>query len=868
MAFRAIELRPDEGMIVEVKVRSSPASASGFPSPVVLCGNCVSNIRMKIIQILFVLSCGGGLADALAGEVHEYARGNVTQPFAYTATVATVPRPHNLDFAETHGLPDNCQAFVRIDGELWQFQSRFGISVSTPHARYSGPDIEHMTRREDSSFPDGYRLAWILGGLWYDEAENKLYAPMHVEAEGINRNGPVAPWPSRKIILATSTDKGRTWHDEGDIIEPETYFAISDTYKFAGPEYSNGLCDYGFYADIRGGYFYIFPNEAWLTKGQWTCRWTTRAARCAISDRMAPGKWKFFHNGRWDEPALGGKSSVVSARLWPIIYSTYLKRYVSIFPSNADPVRKDNVDGVYLGSCSDLEKQDWVFTRLPEAMFGFMNVLNAEGTDVTECGQQLRLYSYFNGNLYQRLDIAFGEGQTTGPGVKPRYTFAGHPESSDPIIGRRTKFIESGNKDARYAGAWAKRIAPESYEGKLMECRESGSVELSFTGSDIYWRALCSPRSGMADVFVNGVWRKSVDCFSPQSTDHEQIVYILKGLPAGVSHTIKVVTRGQKNPASEGAAISHIGFEYAAESYRASAGFSSLQGKENWRYLEQSDGTNREMRFDERTGIFSNFWVASDGGRIGPDYQRPAKRSLVRQWVAPHDGVVRIEGAVVAAAVSAGAAAVVRNGQRVWPLSGGSATHDFTLEVVQGDAIDFAVAGSVEWNPVITYLHTGRPAVWTANAPGESNLARGRYVRATRLSHEGPQPAAVADGSLETSFSVGEYDPRASGKEWLSIDLDRTCLIDRYVVVSVPPHAAWRPASLILQKSDDGFAWSDVDVVTENARDRIERAVPAFKARYVRFLFPRGKPYSVNELELYHTGGKPAPESTAGLTLR
>ena len=127
---------------------------------------------------------------------------------------------------------------------------------------------------------------------------------------------------------------------------------------------------------------------------------------------------------------------------------------------------------------------------------------------------------------------------------------------------------------------------------------------------------------------------------------------------------------------------------------------------------------------------------------------------------------------------------------------------------------------------------------------------------------------AVVDGSIETAFSVGEYDPTATGEEWLSVDLDRTCLIDRYVLVSMPPHATWRPASFILQKSDDGFSWTDVEAVTDNVHDRIEHQVAPFKARYVRFFFPRGKPYSVNELEVYHTGGKPAPDSTAGLGLR
>ena len=158
-----------------------------------------------------ILTCCVGGAFGASGGAYEYAAGEVTLPFSYTATVSSAPRPPTLDFTEAHGFPDNCQALVRMDGELWQFRNRFTVSLTTPPARYSGPDIDHMTRREDASLPPGYHMAWFLGGLWYDEAEHKLYAPMHIEAEDINRDGPVAPWPPRKIILATSTDKGRTW---------------------------------------------------------------------------------------------------------------------------------------------------------------------------------------------------------------------------------------------------------------------------------------------------------------------------------------------------------------------------------------------------------------------------------------------------------------------------------------------------------------------------------------------------------------------------------------------------------------------------------------------------------------------------------
>jgi len=51
----------------------------------------------------------------------EYAAGDVTLPFSYTAKASTAPRPSCLDFAGWRN-PDCCHSFVRMDGELWMFR--------------------------------------------------------------------------------------------------------------------------------------------------------------------------------------------------------------------------------------------------------------------------------------------------------------------------------------------------------------------------------------------------------------------------------------------------------------------------------------------------------------------------------------------------------------------------------------------------------------------------------------------------------------------------------------------------------------------------------------------------------------------------
>ena len=284
-------------------------------------------------------------------------------------------------------------------------------------------------------------------------------------------------------------------------------------------------------------------------KGQWGALWGTRAARCAIRDKMAPGKWKYFYNGKWDEPALGGKSSiVVPGHLWGVLYSTiwrntsaYSRQTRILWPSGIQ------VDGVMIGACTDLSKQDWVWGYYPEAMFGFLKLFDGQGTDLATCGQTFRHYATFANNTFQRIDITLQKGQMSANNWMPRYPFEPHPESSDPILGRKTKIVGSASPEMRYSGAWADRSEETSYEGKFKESSGAGSsIEFSFAGADVYWRAVRSPKSGKADVYLDGALRKTVDCFSPRSTSCEVFVYLKTGLDPNKTHTIKIVDQGGK----------------------------------------------------------------------------------------------------------------------------------------------------------------------------------------------------------------------------------------------------------------------------------------------------------------------------------
>lgn len=805
--------------------------------------------------------------------VYEYAAGEVILPFKYSAIVSPTPKPEGLNFSGQLN-PDNCQVFVRIEDELWEFRSQWIVNLGTV-ARYRGSDIDHMVRVEDGSYPEGMTACWFLGGMWYDPSEKKLYAPMHVEHDGVRRTYPF----SRKISLATSIDKGFSWHFEGDIVTSETYYYPYDFFKFSGSSYGTGVADFGFYTDERGGYFYIFPDEGWAPWSTRGMRWNSRAARCAIRDKMAPGKWNYFYEGMWNESALGGKSSIIApSHFWGITYSTVLEKYLCIFTANQDPPVAPNIDGMYIGCCSDLSKQDWVWGYCAEAMFGFQNLINEDGTDVARsCKDGFRLYSYFSAEDFQRLDFKLAPGQIKLTDLQTRFLFEPHPESSDPILGRHTRIAGSASTETKYTGNWKEASNPDSFEGTIKESVTQGStVEFSFVGTDIYWRALRSPASGKAKVFIDGVFNREVDCYSPLSTSCEQFLYIRKGLRSGTRHTIKIVITGGKNPKSSNVTVSHIAFEHEAESYKASAGFSGLAGKNHWRYQQQIGSNFVDLAFTVDEAHPQMYWWGSGGCRIGRDYQVPGDGNAVRKWVTPHGGTVRVEGEIVSPLSVR--PSIYLNERLVWPkisrLEEGS-QHDFELTVIQGDELAFVTADNINqkkdgqeqkatWDPVITFT-SSVAAVPELNNPSDLDLARHKYAR-SKVLVSSYCPFHAVDGDLNTAFTIHADDKISSGEDWLEVDLEQSFRIDQYVVCSQSANPAYRVNKFILQKSDDRLIWTDVEVVTGGSgtlehyygipMSRWTHSVPAFTARYVRLYLPDGKPFTISGFELYFTEGK------------
>ena len=263
-----------------------------------------------------------------------------------------------------------------------------------------------------------------------------------------------------------------------------------------------------------------------------------------------------------------------------VTYNSYLRKYLSF----------NYLSGI--SYCDDLSKQRWSPSFHLGSFWGMENSTwailptSAAKNDTTRSGENLYVYSFFMKTPGRRFRISLGHGTTkpdfgfTSPSVwfitentphpvitmdpGQMYGYDPFPESSDPIEARRTRRFGCRAAETKYSGAWSDSADPTFYEGRAKSSAERGaSVEFTFTGKDIYWRAAKGPNLGKADVYLDGVLQTTVDCWASLPLVY-QFSFVKRGLTGDGPHTIKAVVENEKNPRSTGTTIRHMLFECSA----------------------------------------------------------------------------------------------------------------------------------------------------------------------------------------------------------------------------------------------------------------------------------------------------------------
>jgi hypothetical protein len=364
--------------------------------------------------------------------------------------------------------------------------------------------------------------------------------------------------------------------------------------------------------------------------------------------------------------------------------------------------------------------------------------------DIFAAGNTMFLYSYFKADGHQaptqryRLDFAAGSTPDTAgyspasivdaplTSASPMTFYACEPlyESADRIESRHTRRVNCTSPETTYSGLWTDADSAGYDESRAKESRTPGSaVQFSVTGSDVYWRAVKGPDCGKADVFIDDRLHATVDCYAQRATP-DQFALVATGLAPNQSHRIRVVVRGDKNSLSQGTAVRHLLFEYSADSYRASDGFSSIEGKNQWHYQQRQGETDTDLSFDVTSWVGGKRNAAKRPAEVGYDSVVPGTADAVRKWVAPRAGAVRVEGRVVLVGPdNAAVQAMILHGDReAWPsrmiTKAKPESHDLSLTVRRGESLSFIVkrgggqaVDRVVWDPVATYLETNQRPV-------------------------------------------------------------------------------------------------------------------------------------------------------------
>lgn len=210
--------------------------------------------------------------------------------------------------------------------------------------RGQGPDLFHLERGSATKMDPALDKLWLwLESTWKDDNGN-LYGWVHNEFPNVcpNTSRSDLPAPGYPVLARVgavkSSDNGTNWQSLGFVMDGRPNDLKCDG---QGPWYAGGVGDLCVFLDNQKEYFYFFfASFATKTSEQGLC-----VARMPFAERDNPvGKVMIWHNGKWEQPAVGGGAvtpflpivgdvhSKDCQLFWgpSIHWNTYLKKYVMV----------------------------------------------------------------------------------------------------------------------------------------------------------------------------------------------------------------------------------------------------------------------------------------------------------------------------------------------------------------------------------------------------------------------------------------------------------------------------------------------------------------------------------------------------------
>ena len=112
--------------------------------------------------------------------------------------------------------------------------------------------------------------------------------------------------------------------------------------------------------------------------------------------------------------------------------------------------------------------------------------------------------------------------------------------------------VEETDPSVAYVGSWLTQSRSDLSGGTVVESNDSnGTATVTFTGTSVSWIGFKGPWAGIAQVYVDGTLKSTVDTYAP-TEQAQAVMYTASGLTSG-SHTLMVKVTGTWSASSTSA---------------------------------------------------------------------------------------------------------------------------------------------------------------------------------------------------------------------------------------------------------------------------------------------------------------------------
>jgi hypothetical protein len=174
--------------------------------------------------------------------------------------------------------------------------------------------------------------------------------------------------------------------------------------------------------------------------------------------------------------------------------------------------------------------------------------------------------------------------------------------------------VEQNGNPIQYSGSWSTNTNSNESGGSAALTLD-GSATLTFTGTAARWIGFTDPWSGIANVYVDGVLKATVDTYS-SATKYQVVQYTVTGLASG-THTLKIQATGQHNSAASAAWIWVDAFDFLATAGTGNPADFSLSITPNTATVLQGGNTSYTVSATPTNGFSGTISLSASGFGTG-----------------------------------------------------------------------------------------------------------------------------------------------------------------------------------------------------------------------------------------------------------